>query len=221
MNSRGNRRFDFILGIMKCIVSPQSLFKSVLEKPNLTKATSLILVIAVVAAWASFNYMSKLPLTSLLQQEGGGMFPEQGQLMIASVVMTLIGVFGTWFTSSALIHGFAKVLKGNGAFNNILILAGYASMPLLIQQLLRLVDSFVVSPEGALQIVGFLVSAGPLLNPIASAAAHILTIFRLWSIVLLVIAVRENYKVSMARSTVVTILSFTAVLFISTFLPLM
>ena len=215
--------------MMKCVISPQSLFKSVLERPNLTKATTLILIIAIVAAWASFNYMSKLPLTSLLPQQG--MFPEQGSvasteqlrqpLMVVSVMMTLIGVFGTWLISSVFIHGFAKALKGSGSFNTILVLVGYASVPLLIQQLLRLVDSFVVSPEGALQLVGFLVAAGPILNPIAGAATRIFTIFRMWSIILLVIAARDNYKLSTARSAVAVILSFVAISFISTFLPLM
>ena len=198
MNEGESKKSGFIREIIGCLTSPRSSFRSILEKPSLMKATALILVIAIVAAWASFNYTGEFPLTYL------------------------VGVFGTWLISSALIHGFSTPLGGNGTFRSVLTLAGYASAPLLIQQVLRLADSFVVSQEEVLQFVTSLeISAYPLLNRIANAAVDTFTIFRIWSMALLIIAIRENYKISTARSTVAAALSFILMVFISALLPLM
>jgi hypothetical protein len=199
MNEREKRKLGFIGTIIRCLISPRSSFRAILEKPSLMKATAVVLIIAILAAWASFNYRGKLP-------------PGQaGQaLIIMEAMITLIGVFGTWLISSALIHGFSRTLGGRGYFRSMLTLAGYASAPLLIQHAIRLVDSFMVSQEALLQLATSL-----RLNPIANAALDIFTIFRIWSIVLLVIAARENYKISTKRSIAATGLSFIVILFIS------
>ena len=231
MNEKENRKSVFIKEIIGCLISPRSSFKSILANPSLKKATALIFVIAIVTAWASFNYMGKFPLTVLLEQQLGGQFPGQATpvnsaqfhqaLMIVSAMIGLIGIFGTWLISSALIHGFSKTLGGKGYFKSMLTLAGYASAPLLIQHILRLADSFMVSQEELLQLATSLqISASPFLNSIANAAVNIFTIFRLWSIALLIIATRENYKMSTVKSTVATVLSFIIVIFVSVFLPL-
>ena len=78
----------------------------------------------------------------------------------------------------------------------------------------------MVSQE-ALQLTATLqISANPLLNSIANAAVDTFTIFGLWSIVLLIIAARENYKMSTARSIVAMALSYILIVFLSVFLPL-
>jgi len=230
MNEIKNKKLGFIRDIIGCLTYPRSSFKSILEKPSLMKAVVLILVIAIIAAWADFNYRGKLPLLSLPDEQPPGQFPGQGSpvsseqirqvSMIMGAIIGLIGVFGTWLISSGLLHTFSSRLGEKGSFRNMLTLAGYASAPLLIQHVLRLADSFMVSQE-ALQLTATLqILADPLLNSIANAAVDIFTIFRLWSMALLIIATRENYKMSTARSTVATVLSFIIVVFVSAFLPL-
>jgi len=231
MNERENRKSGFIREIIGCFISPRSSFKSILEKPSLKKATALILVIAIVAALASFNYMSKLPQTYSPEEGQGGLFPGQGSpinpeqlrqaLTVMSAVTTLIGVFGTWLISSALLHGFSRTLRGKGSFRSMLTLAGYASAPLLIQQILRLADSFMISQEALQLATDLQISASLLLNSIANAAMETFTIFGLWSVALIIIAVRENYKMSSTKSTAATVLSSIVLVFISSFLPFM
>ena len=228
--NRKSQKLSFIREIVGCLISPRSSFKSVLEKPSLLKATTLILLIALVAALATFNYRGKLPVTYLLQQRPGVLFPRQGAsvnpeqfhhaLMFIDAMMGLIGVFATWLISSALIHGFSSRLGEKGTFRSMLTLSGYASTPLLIQQILRLVDSFMVSQEELLQLAtNFQLSADPLLNTLAKAAVNIFTIFRLWSIILLIIAIHENYRMSTIRSIIVVVLSFIIIVFVSLVLP--
>ena len=216
MSEQKKRKSGFIGDIIGCLISPRRSFKSILEKPSLKKATALILVIAIIATLASFNYTSKLPSLE-------GLFPGQGipvnleqlrpALTITSAVVALIGILGTWLISSVLIHGFSRSFGGKGAFKSMLTLAGYASIPLLIQHVLRLADSFMISQE-ALQLATNLQ-----MSVIAEAAVGIFTIFGIWSMILLIIAARENYKISTAKSTAATILSFIVLIFISAFLP--
>ena len=171
-----------------------------------------------VAAWASLNYTSKLPsLEGLLPGQGIPVNPEQLRpaLTIMSAVTALTGIFGTWLASSALVHGFSRALRGKGTFKSMLTLAGYASIPLLIQHVLRLADSFMISEE-ALQLATSLQ-----MSVIAEAAVGIFTIFGIWSMILLIIAARENYKITTVKSTAATILSFIVLIFISAFLSFM
>ena len=222
MSERESKDSGFVRDIIRTLTSPRNSFKSILEKPSLKKATVLILVIAIVAAWASFNYGGKLPLPDLDQDQqplGPGQLTQL--MMIVSAMMAIIGVFGTWLLSSVLVHGISRPLGGKGTFRDMLMLAGYASTPLLLQHVLRLADSFMISQE-TLQFTAVLqISANPLLNSIANAAVGIFAIFRLWSIVLLIIATRENYKLSTAKSIVVTVLSFVIIVIVSAFLPFM
>ena len=222
MSERESKDSGFVRDIIRTLTSPRNSFKSILKKPSLKKATVLILVIAIVAAWASFNYGGKLPLPDLDQDQqplGPGQLTQL--MMIVSAMMAIIGVFGTWLLSSVLVHGISRPLGGKGTFRDMLMLAGYASTPLLMQHVLRLADSFMISQE-TLQFTAVLqISANPLLNSIANAAVGIFAIFRLWSIVLLIIATRENYKLSTAKSIVVTVLSFIIIVIVSAFLPFM
>lgn len=224
MNKIESRKLSFIKEIIRCLISPRSSFRSILESPSLLKATALILVIAIVASWASFNYTGKLPTSFFVDQRPGGIVNAE-QLREASMtinaMLRLISVFGTWVIGSALIHGFSSPLGGKGTFKSMLTLAGYASTPLLIQQVLRLADSFTAGQEEVLQLVtGLQISVYPLLNTIANATMNIFTIFRLWSIVLFVVAIHENYKMSTARSIVVAAISFVLIAFLSVLLPL-
>jgi len=190
----------------------------------------LILGIAVIAAWASYNYAGKLPLTIIPEQERRRLFPGAGglvsleqlrqTLMILNAITGLIGVFGSWLVSSALIHAFSRVQRGKGSFRSMLTLAGYASTPILIQHLLRLIDSFITTQEEVLRLTKIQVFSQPLLSAMANTTINYFSIFRLWSIALLVIALSENYKISTLRSIVTVAATYILMIFLSIFLPL-
>jgi len=231
MNKREDEEPGFIGQVIGCLTSPRVSFKSILEKPGLLKAATLILLVAIVASWASYNYAGKLPLPSIIQRETIGQFPGQGvlispqqlrqTLVILNTVTGFTGIFGSWLISSALVHALSRGQRGKGTYKSMLTLAGYASTPLLIQHLLRLIDSFMVTEQGLLQLSGATQMFNqPLLNATANAAMDIFSIFRLWSIALFVIAVRENYEISTARSVATVVATYIIMLILSVFLPL-
>lgn len=231
MNKREDEEQGFIGQVIGCLTSPRVSFKSMLEKPSLLKAATIVLVIAIVASWASYNYAGKLPLSSIIQRETIGQFPGQGVLIspqqlrqtvvILNTVTGFIGIFGSWLISSALVHALSRGQRGKGTYKSMLTLAGYASTPLLIQHLLRLIDSFMVTEQGLLQLSGATqVFNQPLLNAFANAAINVFSVFRLWSVALLIIALCENYKISTARSVVTVAATYIIIVFLSMFLPL-
>jgi hypothetical protein len=221
----------FIGQVIGCLTSPRSSFKSILEKPSPLKAATLVLVIATVASWASYNYAGKLPLPSIIERETRRMFPRPGALIspeqlhqtivVLNTIAGFVSIFGSWLISSVIVHALSRAQGGRGTFRDMLTLAGYASTPLLMQHLLRLIDSFMVTEQGILQLAGRIqVFTQPLLNSIANAAINTFSIFRLWSVALLVIALCENYGISTARSVVTVTATYIIILFLSIFLPL-
>ncbi len=166
------------MSVLGCLMFHRESFKNVAQRPSLKRAFALILSITTVAAIANFNY-NQLPL------------------------LMFIGVFVWWLLSSILIHGVTKLIKKTGTFTGLLTLTGYASSPMLIQHVLRLVDSFVATDS---KLWGRLpISSDPWINSISNMVVDTFTIFRLWSIGLYVIAVSENYKISMAKSAAVAV----------------
>jgi len=222
MSKREGEESSFLGQVIGCLTSPRSSLKLILEKPILFRAAVLILVIAIIAAWASYNYTGKLPLAFIPEQEvgnfgGAGVSPEQIRQasMIVSVMMRLFGVFGSWLISSAIIHVLSRRQGGRGSFRDMLTLAGYASTPLLIQHLLRLIDSFMVTEQGVLQLlVVAQVFNQPLLNAVANAAINTFSIFKLWSICLFVIVICENYGISTARSIITVAATYIIIMFL-------
>lgn len=216
---------SFIRQIVGAIKSPRASFKSILEKPILSRSAALILIIAVLAALANYNYMGKFPLAIPLQQPerpfaGAIINIEQLRqtLMLISALTGLIGVFLGWLVISALIHAFSKVQGGTGSFRGMLMLAGYSLIPLLIQNLIRLIDSFLITRE-EISKLALQMFTQPFLNALANATFNYLSIFRLWSMALLAIALSENYKLSTARSASTIIITYIIMIFLSLFLP--
>ena len=83
-------------------------------------------------------------------------------------------------------------------------MTGYASTPFLIQQALRLLDSFLASEAEVARLMGTpMLSADPFLNAVVNNALEAVNFFGIWSSALLVLATRENYALPLRKSAVV------------------
>ena len=236
MSENNGERLSFFKQVSGCITSPRSTFKSILANPSLRKTALLLSIIAIIAVIASYNYIGKLPLldiseiiNSQQQLPRGPLAPEinipnperlQQRRMIVSSIVVLIGIFSSWLISSSILHVFSRVQGGKSSLRNMLILAGFASTPFLIQNTLRLIDSFTISPDQVLQLmIRSQIFENQFLNSVLNSALDKFSIFWLWSLSLLVIALQENYKISRTRSIITVIVTFIIMVLISTFLP--
>jgi len=204
MSEKKGERMILLRQIIECIISPRSTFRSLLDESSLRNSILLVSTIAIIATLASYNYMGKLPQSQMI------IFP----------LMRLIGIFSSWLISSSLLHVFSRVQGGKSSLRNMLILAGFASTPFLIQNTLRLIDSLTINPEQVLQLmIRSQIFENQFLNSVLNSALNKFSIFWLWSLSLQVIALQENYKISRTRSIFTVIITFIIMVLISTFLP--
>jgi hypothetical protein len=111
---------------------------------------------------------------------------------ISAVIMTFLG----WVLSSVIYHIGATILGGRGSLKRMFVLSGYASIPLLTQQLLRFVYYVVLGQQ---------VSASASTGLLATLVDHF-TVFNIIGLVLVGVAVMLNYSLSGRRAAIVAIL---------------
>lgn len=119
-----------------------------------------------------------------------------GLVKTMSAVTVLIFTLLSWIFSSLIYHVGASVLGGKGSLNRVFALSGYASIPLLLQEVLRFIYYIVFSQ-----------------SPSASAAVNILTLlvdrftfFKVACLILTGVTVTLNYGVSGRKAAFVTLL---------------
>ena len=102
---------------------------------------------------------------------------------VIPLVSALVGLWLGWLILSGLLHLGSTLLGGRGSMQNALNITGWASLPFLIRDILRIVFMLIVGHS----------IASPGLSGFAGSAAFVaqmlarVDIFFIWSIVLLVI----------------------------------
>ncbi|HID91443.1 TPA: YIP1 family protein [Candidatus Bathyarchaeota archaeon] len=206
---------------MGCMLFRRESFRSIAERPSLLKAALIVLTIASLAAWASYNYVGKAPASAFAplsptppvgpQPHPVGprqppIAPQQLRqfLMLGAIAGSFLSGLAGWVIMSVLFHILSRGLGGRGSLRGMLALTGYASTPFLIQQALRLLDSFLASEAEVARLMGTpMLSADPFLNAVVNNALEAVNFFGIWSSALLVLATRENYALPLRKSAVV------------------
>ena len=138
---------SFARKLVGVFTHPRSTFEAITEK-DLTRGFALVLLVAIVGALASAQYISKMDLSSLPRI---GLLPgadasslRGGSLGIATGVITGIRTVTGWLIPALIIYVIAKLSTGEGGLKRLLAQTGFASTPLLIQHVLRLIDAYAM-----------------------------------------------------------------------------
>ena len=99
-------------------------------------------------------------------------------------------------------------------------MTSFASIPLLILQILRIIDSQIISPSEVAQVIASRFTGEGLLVRFLNQGLNVLNVFGLITLIFTVYAVTENYGTSNRKAAQVTVLSYLTYLIIRTFLPL-
>jgi len=155
---------SFIEKLVGVVTVPREAFERI-EEGDLRRGILLILVISLLSAWAGATYFSKteIDLSTLSSRAGPGgqSFFDRGgstqtpdletiraQLTPMVAVVNALAAFTRWLTPSILLVIIAKILAGEGGAKRLLAMTAFASLPLLLQQVLRVIDSmFITSAE--------------------------------------------------------------------------
>lgn len=214
--------------ILGCMASPRKAFESIQEE-DLWKGVVLILILTSVSALAGYNYASKLPVTIPEGFGPHGPFRPPGQFVDPQTfrrnIMTLYALrdglraVAGWLIPAVLLHLSATLLVGKGSLKRTLAQTAFASIPLLIQQAIRLIDAYTISAEELLSVV----SAQPLGHTLTlrfvSNVLSVFTVFGIWAFALTVVAASINYGGSKSRTLTATTVAYLAFVVMRVFIP--
>ncbi|MFQ6053602.1 MAG: Yip1 family protein [Candidatus Bathyarchaeia archaeon] len=203
--SEGRRGFKS--QIWGSLSSPKRAFESI-RGEDLRRGLLLVIIVSMASAYAGYNYASKLPVT----------MPVRNISILYALRDGLRAVIG-WIIPSALIHIFASIIAGKGSFRRMMAQTGFASIPLLLQETLRLLDAFAISREGLLSVVASRSLGGTPAMRLLSEFLDVFTVFGLWAFALTAIAVAVNYGASAKRTVMATLLAYLAFILLRFYLP--
>ncbi|KON31470.1 hypothetical protein AC482_00685 [miscellaneous Crenarchaeota group-15 archaeon DG-45] len=214
----------FLSKVWGSLTSPRGTMESI-RGEDLRKGAILILALAAISAWAGYVYASKLPfaLPAASQYSGFGQVPSPAavrrSLMTIFAFRDGVGAVVIWLVPSLLLH-LLMSLRGGGSLSRMLALRGFASTPLLLQQVLRLVDAYIVSEEALLRVTVAQAAGQGMAFQLLRGASFVLNIFGLWAFVLTLMAASVNYKASAAKAAVATAAAYLAFVLLRLILPI-
>lgn len=153
---------------------------------DLMKGVGIVTLTAVFSAATAYIAASKLSIPELA---GIG-----GAFGAATAIGTVIGTYIGWTVTTLIYHAVAHILGGKGDRNRMFALTAYASIPTLIQQILRFLSYWLLgsTPLTTTNVIELLLD--------------FFNVFTIIGLVLVGMAVMVNYGLTAKKSIVVVLI---------------
>ena len=204
-----NEKKDLVGLTFGILTRPQANFPKI-DEEDLMKGLLLIGILAVLTAVSTATYMRKIPIGVLIPQIGQTEADSLGNnqniitiIWIANVIVTLIGYVFTVI----IIHGAVTLTGGQGSLKKGFTMNAFASIPLLIQQLLRIFDSIIISSNSLTSYLLFKRTITRKLI-ITIIDTKLLTLFGLATWYLIGYGVSVNYGITRRKSLLLALLPY-------------
>jgi hypothetical protein len=196
-------RKGFLEQIREVLTSPKNGFQSVTEK-DLRRGFLIVLVTAIISASAGMLYLSKIPV-EVLMSSLASYNVDPGPVLQTMGTFASIGgfvrVIVDWALLALMMHALATMLSGKGSLRRFFALAGFAYIPLTIQQVLRVVDALTAQPSTLVNIYVSNSQATGLMKVVVSM--NLFTLFGLAALVLKGFAVSANYGSTIRKGVLI------------------
>jgi hypothetical protein len=168
-------------------LAPIKVWLSQITEKDMLKGAIIVALTGILAAVIAYSNASRIetPIAG-----GSGILKTISAA--TALILTLLG----WIFSSLIYHAGASILGGKGSLNRVFALSGYASIPLLLQEILRFIYYVVLSQS---------LSAYTAVNILTLLLDHF-TFFKVACLVLTGVAVMLNYGISGRKAAFVTLL---------------
>ncbi len=216
----------FVGKMFGVITSPRRAFHDI-EERDLRAGLLVVLLVAVLSAWAGMTYFSKTDLNLQATGQagplghGGPMFFQPGaqdsqidfeairsRLMPFIAIGNVVGTFIRWLVPSLLVLITAKVLVREGSSKRMLAMTSFAFMPMAAQQLLRVLDAMTISSTDLAAFTASQLALTGLVGKIINQAIGVFTVFGLLTVLLNTYAVSANYGADTRKSAMVTVAAY-------------
>ena len=172
------------------LLAPIENWLSAVTEKDLIKGAGIVVVTGLFAAGAAYSSAARIQIPSTASAVvSTGMI--SGIAAIGAFVVTLLG----WVFSTVIYHVGAYALGGKGALNRMFALAGYASIPAMAQELLRLINYSILGQ-----------ATTPTIGGVIDTILNYFNVFSIIGLVLVGVAVMINYGISWKRAAIVALL---------------
>ncbi len=195
----------FLGQITGVLYRPRAIFSS-MDEGDLGKGILLMIIMIALAAYSSMVYMGKIPLSVLTPQlEGIDTSQLEGTLGVFAGIGSGITILVGWIAGTLLMHGLGRLSGGDGSMKRFFAMHGFASVPSLLNQLIRVVDASIMDSE---TLAGYFVTYRDISSKALRAllGTNLVNIWGLATVALLVIAVEENYSAGRGRALMIVLL---------------
>jgi len=200
-----SEKTGFLVQFTGVLYKPRAIF-STMDEDDLVKGLVVMLIMVVLAAYSSMVYMSKIPLSVLTPMlEGVDVGQFEGTMGIMAGVGAGVTILLGWVAGTLLMHGLSRLSGGDGSMKAFFAMHGFASVPSLLNQLVRVVDASIMDSNS---LAGYFLAYRDVGSKVLKAliGTNLVNVWGLATVALLVIAVEENYGLSRTRAVMIVLL---------------
>ena len=198
----------FVSKIFGVITSPRRAFQDI-EGRDLRTGLLIVFLVAILSAWAGMTYFSKTELNLLAAGQSGINFEAARSSLTPFIAIGgIVSTFIRWLVPSLLVLLTAKVLVGEASSRRMLAMTSFAFLPMVAQQLLRVIDAMTISSANLAAFTASQVNATGLVGKILNQAIGVFTVFGLLTVLLNTYAVSANYGADTRKSATVTVAAY-------------
>lgn len=186
------------------ITRPNETIEDISKNPYIEEAVLVVGITSVFYAISAYLMQSKI-IYDYVDMDVSGLETLKLITTVTPIIMALIGVFVMWIIAAGVVHLISVGLGGEGKFNQMLVVYGYAHIPIMISTvvgiiLMNFVDpiTITISSTGASNnsMVDFMS------DPLYQASLISGTLLKLWSIGLVFMGVRHIHGLSGNRALI-------------------
>ncbi len=134
----------FLGQVIGVLYQPRKIFSTV-EDGDLVKGLIVMLLMVMLAAYSSMLYMGKIPLSVLSPQlEGIDTSQFEGTMGVFAGIGAAVTIIIGWTAGTVLMHGLGRFSGGGGSIKRFFALHGFASVPRLLNQVIRVADASII-----------------------------------------------------------------------------
>lgn len=197
------------------IVRPGETIEDISKYPNVGEAGLIVGITAIISAISAYLMNSKI-IVDYSGVDVGNLEMLNFLTNVMPIVSALIGIFIMWVIVAGIVHLISVALGGEGSFIQLLVVYGYAYIPVMIHAVIGiLLLSFVEPITITFASIGATNNAmGDLASsPFYQASLAIGTLLRLWSIGLVFMGVRYIYGLNINRAFIAVTLPLLSLIF--------
>lgn len=190
--------------IIGMVIRPKETIEDISENPYIEEAVLIVGITSVFYAISAYLMQNKI-IYDYVDMDASSLETFRLITTVTPIIMALIGVFVMWVIAAGIVHLISVALGGEGKFIQMLVVYGYANIPIIISTVLGIIFMNFVDP-----ITITISSTGASNNSMADFMSDPLyqaslvsgTLLKLWSISLVFLGVKHIHDLNSSRALI-------------------